>query len=319
MPRGAAGARQFGTFVFACRTASATVGRVKIHLVDGTYELFRAYFAWPSSKGSAGQEVAAAKGLFSTLRRLLATPGVTHVACAFDHVIESFRNDMFPGYKTGEGLDPNLLGQFELAERACAALGVVTWSMVEFEADDALATAARRWSEAPGVEQVVICSPDKDLTQCVSGERVVCWDRMRDRVYAEADVIEKFGVRPASIPDYLALVGDTADGIPGVPRWGKKAAAVLLAEYGHLEAIPHDDTLWRVKIRGSHALAAELAQHQVAALLYRELATLRWDVPLGESLEDLRYRGPDESLLRAVCEEVADFSLLDAVVPPRAP
>jgi 5'-3' exonuclease len=300
---------------FASRSGSTSVPCVKIHLVDGTYELFRAHFAWPSSKGSAGQEVAAAKGLFSTLRRLLATPGVTHVACAFDHVIESFRNDLFPGYKTGEGLDPSLLGQFDLAERVCVALGVVTWPMVEFEADDALATAARRWCDAPGVEQVVICSPDKDLTQCVRGDRVVCWDRMRDRVYAEPDVIEKFGVPPASIPDYLALVGDTADGIPGVPRWGKKAAAVLLAEYGHLEAIPHDDALWRVKIRGSRALAAELALQHSAALLYRELATLRFDVPLAESLDDLRYRGPDLIRLRAICEEVADFSLLEGVVP----
>jgi 5'-3' exonuclease len=288
---------------------------VKIHLVDGTYELFRAYFAWPSSRGSVGQEVAAAKGLFSTLRRLLATPGVTHVACAFDHVIESFRNDLFPGYKTGEGLDPNLLGQFELAERICTALGVVTWPMVEFEADDALATAARRWSAAAEVEQVVICSPDKDLAQCVSGARIVCWDRMRDRVYAEADVVEKFGVLPASIPDYLALVGDTADGIPGVPRWGKKAAAALLSRYAHLELIPRDDALWEVKMRGSRALAAELEQHYAAALLYRDLATLRYDVPLVESLDDLCYRGPDLVQLRAICEEVADFSLLAAVAP----
>ena len=287
---------------------------MKIHLVDGTYELFRAYFAWPSSRGREGQEVAAAKGLFSTLRRLLATPQVTHVACAFDTVIESFRNQMFPGYKTGEGLDPILLGQFELAERICSALGVVTWSMVEFEADDALATAAQRWVSVPEVEQIVICSPDKDLSQCVSGERVVCWDRMRDRVYGEAAVLEKFGVPPVSIPDYLALVGDTADGIPGVPRWGKKAAAALLAHYGHLEAIPHDDTRWEVRIRGSRALAAELAAHYPASLLYRELATLRRDVPLAESLDELRYRGADRARLTAICEEVADFSLSEGIV-----
>jgi len=286
---------------------------VRVHLVDGTYELFRAYFAWPSAKGNAGQEVNAAKGLVSTLRRLVATPGVTHVACAFDTVIESFRNDLFPGYKTGEGLDPNLLNQFGLAERACEAFGVVAWRMIEFEADDALATAAERWSREPGVDQVVICSPDKDLSQCVSGDRIVCWDRMRDIVYAEADVREKFGVSPASIPDYLALVGDTADGIPGVPRWGKKAAATLLAHYGHLEAIPHDDARWEVTIRGSRALAEELARHYEAALLYRRLATLRRDVPLGESLDDLRYRGADRDKLTAVCEEVADFSLLETV------
>jgi 5'-3' exonuclease len=285
---------------------------VKVHLVDGTYELFRAYFAVPSSKGRQGQEVNAAKGLFGTLRRLVSTPGVTHVACAFDHVIESFRNQLFAGYKTGEGLDPDLLGQFGLAERVCEAFGVVTWPMIEFEADDALATAADRWSRDPEVEQVVICSPDKDLAQCVSGERVVCWDRMRDRVYGEADVMEKFGVAPGSIPDYLALVGDTADGIPGVPRWGKKAAATLLAHYVHLEAIPHDDSRWGVTIRGSRALADELARHFTASLLYRDLATLRKDVPLPESLDDLRYRGADRDKLAAVCEELADFSLLEA-------
>jgi 5'-3' exonuclease len=285
---------------------------VKVHLVDGTYELFRAYFAVPSTKGRLGQEVNAAKGLFGTLRRLVSTPGVTHVACAFDHVIESFRNQLFAGYKTGEGLDPNLLGQFGLAERVCEAFGVVTWPMIEFEADDALATAADRWSRDPEIEQVVICSPDKDLAQCVSGDRVVCWDRMRDRVYGEADVLAKFGVAPGSIPDYLALVGDTADGIPGVPRWGKKAAATLLAHYGHLEAIPHDDSLWGVTIRGSRALADELVRHYTASLLYRDLATLRKDVPLRESLDDLRYRGADRAKLTAVCEELADFSLLEA-------
>jgi 5'-3' exonuclease len=286
---------------------------VKVHLVDGTYELFRAFFAVPSSKGKLGQEVNAAKGLFSTLRRLVSTPGVTHVACAFDHVIESFRNQLFAGYKTGEGIDPHLLGQFGLAERVCEAFGVVTWSMIEFEADDALATAALRWSKDPEVEQVVICSPDKDLAQCVTAERVVCWDRMRDRIYDEAGVVEKFGVSPLSIPDYLALVGDTADGIPGVPRWGKKAAAMLLAHYVHLEAIPHDESQWQVTIRGSRALAEELTRHFTAALLYRDLATLRFDVPLLETLEDLRYRGADREKLQAVCEELADFSLLDTV------
>ncbi len=286
---------------------------MNIHLVDGTYELFRAFFAWPSSKGNAGQEVAAAKGLQSTLRRLVSTPGVTHVACAFDHVIESFRNQMFAGYKTGAGIDPNLFGQFDLAERICEAFGVVTWSMVEFEADDALATAAQRWALHPEVEQIVICSPDKDLSQCVSGQRIVCWDRMRDRVYDEAGVFEKFGVLPASIPDYLALVGDTADGIPGVPRWGKKAAATLLAHYGHLEAIPLDDRLWQVAVRGSRALAVELEQHFTASLLYRDLATLRRDVPLLEGLDDLRYRGAQRERFTSVCEEVADFSLLEGL------
>jgi 5'-3' exonuclease len=286
---------------------------VRIYLVDGTYELFRAFFAWPSSRGNAGQEVAAAKGVLSTLRRLVATPGVTHVACAFDHVIESFRNQLFPGYKTGEGIDPNLLGQFGLVERVCEAFGVVTWPMVEFEADDALATAAQRWSGEPGVEQVIICSPDKDLTQCVKGDEVVCWDRMRDRVYTEADVVEKFGVLPESIPDFLALVGDTADGIPGIPRWGKKAAATLLAHYRHLEAIPHDDSKWEVPIRGSRSLAEELARSYTASLLYRDLATLRVDVPLPETLEDLRYRGADRDKMQAVCEEMADLSPMESL------
>jgi 5'-3' exonuclease len=286
---------------------------VRIYLVDGTYELFRAYFAWPSSKGNVGQEVAAAKGVLSTLRRLVATPGVTHVACAFDHVIESFRNQLFPGYKTGEGIDPNLLGQFGLVERVCEAFGIVTWPMVEFEADDALATAAHRWSGEPGVEQVFICSPDKDLTQCVKGDKVVCWDRMRDRVYAEADVVEKFGVLPESIPDFLALVGDTADGIPGIPRWGKKAAATLLAHYRHLEAIPHDDSKWEVPIRGSRSLAEELARSYTASLLYRDLATLRVDVPLPETLDDLRYRGADRDKMQAVCEEMADLSPMESL------
>ncbi len=286
---------------------------MKVHLFDGTYELFRAYFAWPSATGAGGKEVGASRGILRSLRRLVTEPGVTHVAWAFDHVIESFRNDLFAGYKTGAGIDPNLYGQFGLAERVCEAFGVVTWPMIEFEADDALATAAKRFAMDPRVEQVVICSPDKDLAQCVIGDRIVCCDRMRDKTIGEAGVIEKFGVPPASIPDYLALVGDTADGIPGIPRWGKKAASVLLARYGRLEAIPKDDTAWDVAVRGSHALAAELAARFDSALLYRDLATLRFDVPLSESLDDLCYRGINRDKLRAVCEELADFSVLESI------
>ena len=286
---------------------------MKVHLIDGTYELFRAFYAWPSSLGASGQEVAATKGLLRSLRSLVSKPDVTHVACAFDTVIESFRNDLFAGYKTGDGIDPALFGQFGLAERMCHALGIVTWSMIEFEADDALATAAWRWTADPEVEQVVICSPDKDLLQCVSGERIVCLDRMRERLAAEADVIERFGVSPRSIPDFLALVGDSADGIPGVPRWGKKSAGVVLAAYGELERIPADDKDWTVRPRGSQALAAELRAHFDAALLYRKLATLRRDVPLPESLDDLRYRGARRPELEALCEELADFSLLESV------
>lgn len=285
-----------------------------MHLVDGTFELFRAFFAWPSVAGREGREVGAARGFSSMLRRLVREPGVTHVACAFDTVIESFRNELFPGYKTGEGLDPALYSQFPLVEQVCRALGVVTWSMLEFEADDALATAALRFAADPAVERVYICSPDKDLMQCVRGERIVCWDRMRDKVSAEPQVIEKFGVSPASIPDYLALVGDSADGIPGIPRWGKKAAATLLAEYTHLEAIPARASEWRVKPRGADALAQELHSRFDEALLYRKLATLRADVPLTETLNDLRYRGVDRDALREVCEEeLADFSALEDV------
>ncbi|HEU4577299.1 MAG TPA: 5'-3' exonuclease H3TH domain-containing protein [Polyangiaceae bacterium] len=286
---------------------------MKVHLIDGTYELFRSFFAWPAASGRGGREVGASKGLLSMFRRFVREPGVTHVACAFDHVIESFRNQLFAGYKTGEGIDPALYTQFELAEQVCEALGIVTWSMVEFEADDAIATGAARYASDPRVEQVLICSPDKDMMQCVTGDRIVCWDRMRDRVSGEAQVIEKFGVPPASIPDYLALVGDTADGIPGVPRWGKKAAATLLAEYRHLEAIPPNAAAWSVQPRGAEALAAELRQHWDAALLYRKLATLRADVPLRESLDDLEYRGVQRDKLRAVCEELADFSALESL------
>jgi len=286
---------------------------VKVHLIDGTYELFRSFFSWPAASGRGGREVGASQGLLSMFRRFVREPGVTHVACAFDHVIESFRNQLFAGYKTGEGIDPALYTQFELAEQVCEALGIVTWSMVEFEADDALATGAARYASDARVEQVLICSPDKDMMQCVTGDRIVCWDRMRDRISGEAQVIEKFGVPPASIADFLALVGDTADGIPGVPRWGKKAAATLLAEYGHLEAIPPHAAAWSVKPRGAEALAEELRNHWDEALLYRKLATLRVDVPLPESLDALQYRGVQRDKLRAVCEELADFSALEAL------
>ena len=216
---------------------------------------------------------------------------MTHVAVAFDHVIESFRNDLFAGYKTGEGVPADLLAQFHPAEDAARALGIVVWPMVDFEADDALATGAHRYAALPEVEQVVICSPDKDLAQCVRGARVVTLDRMRRRLFDEEGVKEKFGVAPASIPDWLALVGDDADGIPGVPRWGAKSAAVLLARYRSLEDIPDEEDEWDVPVRGAAALAASLRAHREEARLYRTLATLRTDVPLPEDLEALRYRG----------------------------
>src|SRR6266508_3031987 len=217
---------------------------MKIHLVDGTYELFRSHFGAPPRKAPDGRQVGATLGLLRSLLALLATPGTTHVACAFDHVIESFRNELFPGYKTGEGVAPELLAQFPLAEEAVAALGLVVWPMVEFEADDALASAATRFRDEPGVDQVVVCSPDKDLAQLVSGNHVVCWDRRRDIIYDEAAVLAKFGVRPASIPDWLALVGDSADGYPGLSGWGPKSASVVLSHYEHLESIPEDYGRW---------------------------------------------------------------------------
>ena len=211
-----------------------------VHLVDGTFELFRAYYGSPPSTDANGKEVGAARGLARSMLALLGERDVTHVAIAFDHVIESFRNDLYPGYKTGDGIDPALYGQFGLAEDACRALGIVTWPMIEFECDDALATAAARFAAAPSVERVVVCSPDKDLAQCVQGERVVCFDRMRRKRLDERGVVEKFGVHPKSIPDWLALVGDSADGYPGIPRWGAKSAAAVLGAYEKLEAIPAD-------------------------------------------------------------------------------
>jgi 5'-3' exonuclease len=279
---------------------------VEILLIDGTFELFRAFFAVPKSRSPSGIEVGAARGMLRGFAALLATREVTHVACAFDHVIESFRNDLFPGYKTGEGIDPDLYSQFELAERVTRALGMVTWPMVEFEADDAIATAAHVLANDQDVTRIVIASPDKDLTQCVTGDRVVCWDRMRNTRLDEAGVGKKFGVPPSSIPDYLALVGDTADGIPGVPRWGAKSAACVLAHYRHLEHIPTSSTDWSVKVRGAEALAASLHAQREAALLYRQLATLRRDVPLVERAPDLRWNGAPEQELRALCEELGE-------------
>ena len=277
---------------------------MKLHLVDGTYELFRAYFALPSMPAPDGREVGAVRGLVQSLLTLLRQDEVSHVACAFDHVIESFRNDLFPGYKTGEGVAPELLSQFDLAERAVSSLGIVVWPMYEFEADDAIATAAVRWAEAPGVEQVVICSPDKDLAQVVREDRVVILDRRRNQLMGHSGVQEKFGVSPESIPDYLALVGDAADGIPGVPRWGAKSTAQVLARYGHIEEIPRDPLLWDVRVRGAKAIAGTLAEHRDDALLYRQLATLRLDVPLPETLEDLEWRGARRDEFPSLCAEL---------------
>jgi 5'-3' exonuclease len=286
---------------------------VKVHLVDGTYELYRAHFGAPETTAADGRPVGATLGLLRSLLGLLRDPGVTHVACAFDHVIESFRNELFPGYKTSEGVPPELMAQFSLAEQAVAALGVVVWPMVEFECDDALATGAARAAADPAVEQVVICTPDKDLAQCVRGTRVVCFDRMRRRVRDEDAVRETFGIGPASIPDWLALVGDDADGLPGVPRWGAKSASTILARFPHLEEIPDDPAGWQVPLRGSEALALSLRQHRDAALLYRRLATLRTDVPLPEATEDLRWRGARRTELTALCRDLSGDDILERV------
>jgi 5'-3' exonuclease len=286
---------------------------VKVHLVDGTYELFRAYYGVPPAHDAAGRPVGAVRGILATLLSLLREPGVTHVACAFDHVIESFRNQLFAGYKTGEGIDPDLWAQFEPAERAASALGIVVWPMVEFETDDALATAAFRWHDEPGVEQVVICSPDKDLSQCVVGSRVICRDRLRRTDRDEAGVVARFGVPPASIPDWLALVGDAADGIPGIPGWGEKSAGTVLLRYGRIEAIPDDPAGWDVAVRGRDRLAASLRGRREDAALYRRLATLRTDVPLAESLADLEWRGARRGDLGALCREIGAEGLLPRV------
>jgi 5'-3' exonuclease len=281
---------------------------MKIHLVDGTYELFRSFYGAPPKKASDGREVGATLGLLNSLLSLITKSGVTHIACAFDHVITSFRNDLFPGYKTGEGVEPALLAQFPLAEEVVAALGVVVWPMVEFEADDAIASAAARFCNEPGVEQIVICSPDKDLAQLVSGAQVVCWDRRRDIVYDEAAVVEKFGVRPVSIPDWLALVGDSADGYPGIPGWGAKSASAVLARYEHIESIPEDPRQWGLGAARALRLAESLKAHPEEVLLYRRLATLRRDVPLRESIHDLKWRGARERL-RDLCRELGDKAL----------
>jgi 5'-3' exonuclease len=284
---------------------------MKVHLVDGTYELYRAFYGTPPKRASDGAEVGAVRGLLRSMLVLLGEPDVTHVAIAFDHVIESFRNDLYPGYKTGEGIDADLYSQFGPAEEATRALGIVTWPMIEFEADDALASAAARAESDRRVEQVLICSPDKDLAQCVRGTRVVCLDRMRGNVMDEAGVAAKFGVRPGSIPDWLALVGDSADGFPGVPRWGAKSASQVLAEYEHLEHIPAEAEAWSVKVRGAATLAANLCQHRSDALLFRRLATLRADVPLEEPVDALRWRGIDARALADMAREIDDGGLVD--------
>lgn len=275
---------------------------MRLHLLDATYELFRAFFGGgPDRQAPDGRDVKGVAGLIESTLSLLRQSDVTHLAAATDQVIRSFRNDLYEGYKTGEGLDPNILAQFPLAERALETLGVVVWKMEEFEADDALATAALRFSDE--VEQVVILTPDKDLAQCVVGGRVVMFDRRRELVIDEDGVWEKFGVAPESIPDYLGLVGDSADGFPGIPSWGAKSASTLLARYVHLDRIPAEAKDWDVQVRGAERLAENLRDHRQEANLYRHLATLRRDVPLEESLGDLKWKGVHRDAFLALCDE----------------
>ncbi len=275
---------------------------MKLHLLDGTYELFRSYFGVPSRTAPDGMEVAAVYGIIGSTLGLLRQLDVTHVGAAFDTVIESFRNGLFPGYKTGEGIEPELLAQFPLAERALNALGVVVWSMIEFEADDAIASAAFQLGDH--FDQIVMLSPDKDLSQCVVDNRIVTFDRRQEILRGEDGVVEKFGVWPQSIPDYLALVGDTADGIPGLPGWGAKSSSTVLARFTHIEDIPASADDWGLAVRGAGKLAATLEAHRDEALLYRSLAVLRRDVPIQESVADLEWKGAHRQEFEALCDEL---------------
>lgn len=279
-----------------------------VYLIDGTYELFRHFFAVPSAKDADGQEIGAVRGVLTSVLSMLER-GATHVGVATDHVVESFRNDLYPGYKTSEGVDQELLSQFPILEQGLAAMGVVVWPMVEFEADDALASAAAKSARDERVSKVFICTPDKDLSQCVVGTRVVQLDRRQDIVRDEAGVVAKFGVKPQSIPDYLAVVGDSADGFPGVAGWGAKAASSVLSQYSHLENIPKEGRNWNPSIRRASALAESLFSAWNDALLFRTLATLRLDVPVFGGVEELRWPGPRPDFA-GFCERVKSPELL---------
>lgn len=285
---------------------------MQVHLIDGTYELFRHYFAVPSARDAGGREVGAVRGVLRSVLAML-TDGATHIAVATDQVIESFRNDLWAGYKTGEGIEPDLFSQFPLLEEVLSAAGVTVWPMVEFEADDALAAGAALAARDSRVEKVIICTPDKDLAQCVSGDRIVQLNRRTRILYDEPAVVQKFGVPPESIPDYLALVGDSADGYPGLPGWGAKSAAAVLAKFRHLEAIPPDHGDWHVNASSAGALAATLRRDYDLALLFRTLATLRTDIPLFRSVDELEWGGPTPAF-PAIAER-----LEAAVTAKRAP
>jgi 5'-3' exonuclease len=280
-----------------------------VHLIDGTYELFRHFFAVPSAVNTSGQEIGAVRGVLTSVLSMIER-GATHIGVATDHVVESFRNDLYPGYKTSEGVPRELLSQFPILEEALEAMGVVVWPMVYFEADDALASAAGKAAQDDRVKQVFICTPDKDLGQCVAGTRVVQLDRMRNVVRDEAGVLAKFGVTPQSIPDFLAVVGDSADGFPGLPGWGTKSAALTLSQYPHLEDIPKDWRAWHPSIRRARLLSESLLNGWNDALLFRTLATLRLDVPVLESVEDIRWNGPRPNFA-AHCERMKSAALSD--------
>jgi len=283
-----------------------------VHLIDGTYELFRHFFALPSAFDGNGQEIAATRGVLASVLSMLER-GATHVGVATDHVVESFRNDLYPGYKTSEGVPPELLSQFPIVEQALEAMGVVVWPMVYFEADDALASAAAKAAQDDRVKQVLICTPDKDLSQCVVGTRVVQLDRRRKLLRDETGVVERFGIKPKSIPDYLAVVGDSADGYPGVAGWGVKAAALTLSQYAHLEDIPKSWQEWDPSIRKARALSESLFTAWNDALLFRTLATLRLDVPVFNSVDDLRWQGPRASFEK-YCQRLKAPELLARAV-----
>jgi 5'-3' exonuclease len=262
-----------------------------VHLIDGTYELFRHFFAMPAAADVNGQEIGAVRGVLHSVLSMIER-GATHIGVATDHVVESFRNDLYIGYKTSAGVPPELLSQFPILEEALVAMGVVVWPMVYYEADDALSSAAAKAALDDRVSQVIICTPDKDLGQCVVDNRVVQLDRRRDILRDEAGVVAKFGVQPRSIPDYLAVVGDSADGFPGLPGWGPKAAAITLTQYPHLEDIPKNWREWHPSIRSALRLSTTLFELWNEALLFRTLATLRLDVPVFETVDDLRWNGP---------------------------
>jgi 5'-3' exonuclease len=290
---------------------------LEVHLIDGTYELFRHYYAVPSARDKDGHEVGAVRGVLGSLLGMLKA-GATHIGVATDHVVESFRNELWAGYKTSEGVEPDLLAQFPVLEEVLSAAGFVVWPMIEFEADDALAAAAAAAiaERNAGVERVIICTPDKDLAQCVCDTRVVQLNRRTNVITDEAGVIQKFGVTPESIPDYLALVGDAADGYPGLKGWGAKSSAAVLAKFLHIEAIPEDSREWQVNVTGARTLADTLSRERQQALLFRKLATLCTDIPLFERVDQLRYAGPTPAY--AAIKERLDAARIDPTVAPAA-